>query len=560
MMKRGLILAALCCLSLRAQFDEMVTTDDGSAFLFRSRWRLAGSDDTTQPKIFRWDAKGFSVLYSAPDSKLISPAYGFDAFLSGDGKISGYGTYPGCSGAACTNLKSGLVLNGATVPAAIALFPPFQVSRDGRFLAAGNTVVNLATGATQTVSGGFAYGGRFGIGNNGGLLMQTLHSMFPVGSTLDLTLSSKPGVVIANSQVISAAVVSASENRVVYEIGLGLWSYDVAAGQSTKIAAFDGNPPVGVSQFQPSISNDGARVLYRRLRSDANVWEAVVQDFKTGTATVIGQILPGSFNLVISGDGKAAWVHRADGRLVRIAIDSLQATEVPGRHAWMAQQEGALVYGSFHHIYGGGFAPDDVSGPPAALTVDLAGLPVPILRASTRELDVQIPWEAPDFGQFALTLHNSSSPFESQLVLDMQGATPTFELNGVPGDPNRSIKAAHQDFHGIVTPSDPALPGEYVHVYMTGVGDVQPRPPTGSPASGLAYATRPLCWLTSPYVTQESAQVAFAGLAPGMIGIYQVDVQIPPDSASSVATLNCVNQGNGRELAGDFGTIYIGKR
>jgi uncharacterized protein (TIGR03437 family) len=95
---------------------------------------------------------------------------------------------------------------------------------------------------------------------------------------------------------------------------------------------------------------------------------------------------------------------------------------------------------------------------------------------------------------------------------------------------------------------------------MTGVGDVQQRPPTGSPASGLAYATRPLCWLTSPYVAQEPAQVAFAGLAPGMVGIYQVDIQIPTDSASSVATLNCVNQGNGRELAGDFGTIFIGKR
>jgi uncharacterized protein (TIGR03437 family) len=61
-------------------------------------------------------------------------------------------------------------------------------------------------------------------------------------------------------------------------------------------------------------------------------------------------------------------------------------------------------------------------------------------------------------------------------------------------------------------------------------------------------------------VAQEPAPVAFAGLAPGMIGIYQVDVQIPGDSASSVATLNCVNQGNGRELAGDFGTIFIGKR
>ncbi len=557
-MTRGLILAVFCCLSLRAQFGEMVTTDDGSTILFRSPWRLAGSNDTAQPKIFRWDAKGFSLVFSAPVSPFINPAYAFDAFLSGDGRISGYGIYPGCSGAACSSLKSTLVVNGAVVPAAATMFPPFQVSRDGRFLAAGSTVVNLSTGAVQTAPGGIAYGGRFGIGNNGGLLMLTLHQFFPVGSTVDLTLSSRPGVVIANSPVISAAVVSASESRVIYEIGLGLWSYDVAAGTSTKLAEFNGNPPVGVSQFQPSISNNGSRVLYRRWRADTNVWEAVVQDFNTAATTVIAQILPGTFNLVISGDGKSAWVHRSDGQLVRIAIDSLLAAEVPGRHAWMAQQEGAQVYGSFHHIYGGGFAPDDTAGPPSSLSVDLAGLPVPILGGNTRELDVQIPWEAPASGQFPLTLRNTSSPFESQLVVDMEPVRPTFELTGSPGDSLRSIKAAHADFHGVVTQADPAQPGEYVHLYMTGLGGAQQRPATGSPPAGLVYATRPLCWLTTPFVAQEFAPVTFAGLAPGMVGIYQVDLQIPADLVPSVATLNCI--GNAGELSGDSGTTFIGKR
>ena len=98
---------------------------------------------------------------------------------------------------------------------------------------------------------------------------------------------------------------------------------------------------------------------------------------------------------------------------------------------------------------------------------------------------MQIPWDAPAFGQFSLTLHNSSSPFESQLALDLERAAPTFERSGSPDDPVRSIKVVHQDFHGLVTPADPALPGEYVHVYMTGLGDVQPRPATGSPPAGL---------------------------------------------------------------------------
>src|SRR5450432_1513238 len=99
-MRRGLVLAAFCCFSLRAQFDEIVTADDGSAVLFRSPWRLAGSNDTAQTKIFRWDRKGFSLVFSAPDSEFLSPPYAFGAFLTGDAGISGYAVYPGCSGAA----------------------------------------------------------------------------------------------------------------------------------------------------------------------------------------------------------------------------------------------------------------------------------------------------------------------------------------------------------------------------------------------------------------------------------------------------------------------------
>jgi uncharacterized protein (TIGR03437 family) len=112
----------------------------------------------------------------------------------------------------------------------------------------------------------------------------------------------------------------------------------------------------------------------------------------------------------------------------------------------------------------------------------------------------------------------------------------------------------------LVTAADPALPGEYVHAYMTGLGDVQPRPATGLPPSGLSVGSRPLCWLGSPFVAQEFAPVAFAGLAPGMIGLYQVDIGIPTDFAPSVAALNCVGQPAGGELTGDSGTIVIGRR
>lgn len=153
-MIRGFILIGLFSLSLRAQFDNLVTTDDGSTLLFQSSWRLAGSNDTNLLKIFRWDASGFSLIFSPPNPGLAQPPYESPPFLSGDGKISGYVVYAGCSAAACSSQKPTLILNGATAPAGISPAVGMQVSHNGRFLAAGTTVVDLTTGKATDVAPG----------------------------------------------------------------------------------------------------------------------------------------------------------------------------------------------------------------------------------------------------------------------------------------------------------------------------------------------------------------------------------------------------------------------
>ena len=122
------------------------------------------------------------------------------------------------------------------------------------------------------------------------------------------------------------------------------------------------------------------------------------------------------------------------------------------------------------------------------------------------------------------------------------------------GDAIRPAAVVHQDFRGLVTFSDPAVSGEIVHLYMTGLGDVQPRPPTGETSPFLSFASqRPLCWLMSPFSPAlTAAPVLFAGIAPGLVGIYQVDVTIPASYPSSLATLGC-SQG----LSGDFATFVV---
>jgi len=64
-----------------------------------------------------------------------------------------------------------------------------------------------------------------------------------------------------------------------------------------------------------------------------------------------------------------------------------------------------------------------------------------------------------------------------------------------------------------------------VHLFATGLGAVN-----NQPATGAATPNTPLATTTAnPTVTVggQQAQVTFSGLAPGFIGLYQVDFTVP---------------------------------
>jgi uncharacterized protein (TIGR03437 family) len=69
----------------------------------------------------------------------------------------------------------------------------------------------------------------------------------------------------------------------------------------------------------------------------------------------------------------------------------------------------------------------------------------------------------------------------------------------------------------------PASAGETVVIFCTGLGAVAPAPLDGSPASGAAQTLVP----ATVTIGRSSAPVAYAGLAPGFVGLYQVNAQVP---------------------------------
>lgn len=88
----------------------------------------------------------------------------------------------------------------------------------------------------------------------------------------------------------------------------------------------------------------------------------------------------------------------------------------------------------------------------------------------------------------------------------------------------------------LVTPQNPARPGEVILFYLSGLGDVNPQA-----ADGLsAPSNPPSSAVTTPVVLVDAnpATVGFAGLWPGSIGVYGITITIPAGVAAGDAFLD----------------------
>ncbi len=80
-----------------------------------------------------------------------------------------------------------------------------------------------------------------------------------------------------------------------------------------------------------------------------------------------------------------------------------------------------------------------------------------------------------------------------------------------------------------VTLANPALPGETIVVYATGLGAVLPTDATNATVTGAPYQGPALNTASAPVdslLGAKTANVLFAGLKVGAIGIYEVDLQL----------------------------------
>jgi uncharacterized protein (TIGR03437 family) len=200
-----------------------------------------------------------------------------------------------------------------------------------------------------------------------------------------------------------------------------------------------------------------------------------------------------------------------------------------------------LAPGTIAQVFGSGLAPGAVSTGILPLpttfnkTFALVGAAyAPLYFLSSGQINLEIPSGATTTQQLPIVVSVNNAvtlpqmldivPAAPGVLSALDGPAPPYVQNGA------HIIVQHSADYSLVTSSHPAAPGEYLIMYLVGLGATNP-----SVLSGYATPASPLHPVTlQPTVSvgSELATVTYAGLSPLFVGLYQINFQVPAGSAA----------------------------
>lgn len=165
--------------------------------------------------------------------------------------------------------------------------------------------------------------------------------------------------------------------------------------------------------------------------------------------------------------------------------------------------------------------------PSSAITescLQVNGASVPVLFVSSKQINAQLPAIE---GNTTLRLNTASGSSDNFNMTISPAAPSIFRVSSGDTAVPAVVRATNNEF---VSTVNPVRPGDVLTIYATGLGRTSPEVPSGTPAPDdqLSNADIP----TAVKIGGVPADVLFAGLTPGQIGIYQINVQV----SGSIAT------------------------
>jgi len=154
---------------------------------------------------------------------------------------------------------------------------------------------------------------------------------------------------------------------------------------------------------------------------------------------------------------------------------------------------------------------------------------------SPNQINFYVPMSAPTSGTADLVVMQASTGrIYAAGLAGMQAASPGI-FNDFGG--KQRIAAVRNADQTANTPTNGAVPCTYITIYATGQGFIPDAPPDGSPAPSsplLSTPYTPRVNIGGFYVDEAPKScdppngfVQFSGLAPGFVGVWQINVWLP---------------------------------
>ena len=377
-------------------------------------------------------------------------------------------------------------------PAATAVLGPVTLTPGLVFVSSesGLAVLNAATGAALWTDGGVS-GGMYGQPVvSGGILYATYVNGDVVAWGVPATSGGSPGLAVSQSSLqflytgggpaLSAQTVTITS---------------AAPSVSIKVAS---DAPWLTTDVQSAATPAIITVRANPVGLNPGVYSGSLDIFVPGTSPVAVQVAlvvnPALPSLLSAGIVNAASYQKglAPGSLFTISANNLSGgTATAASVPWATSGNG--------------------------ISVKIDGIAAPLGYVSPTQINAQVPFEvAPGTAQLTVQSNGTTA---GPVGLTIQSAAP-----GVFMHAGGRAPAINQD-GTLNLPTNPAPVGSFISVYLTGQGLVD-RPVASGAAAPIGALSNTVAQTTAT-IGGVPATVSFSGLAPGLVGLCQVNLLVP---------------------------------
>ena len=219
---------------------------------------------------------------------------------------------------------------------------------------------------------------------------------------------------------------------------------------------------------------------------------------------------------------------------------------------------GVVAPGSIGALFSAGMASSATFAPPgvfplpnvlAGANVTVAGIACPLMYVSATQVNLQIPFGVATGTQPVQVFSNGTLVATGNVIVaDSAPGIFTYDSSGnsqaaIQNSIDYSINGNFEQYPG----SRPEGTGKYLTIYLTGMGKATVPVTDGlaSPGGTDAQLAKAI-GTTSVTLGGVAASVSYSGLAPGYVGLWQINIVVPPSLPTNFATPLVVSL-NGRD-------------